>query len=459
MALKVWYNGSMKSITNPYKLVTFVNGQKKYLTKGVTFINGQKKVLWDIGQVKIDSWTLDQLGFSGAQYVPIGMQADYGKVVYNVGNYINRNNISNISSPTLENSVQNGFVNSWDSARSTGTNLIFGGNLDTLSSRAVQTYSGGAGGPSTIRPTTVFYYTFHLDSNTFDINTSTDVVNISTNRVSNPEQDMTAWIGTGRPNSRYTSLSRTQIGGRVYAGTTYNWITVICVGGKYVIYKNSNVKICEIASNGFGGYDVPEVPKMLVYNDQYLFISYEYQATSGGAYTYGIKRITLSNGSVTDINSLPNPITAMMVDGSYLIISYGKTLQKINTSGSEQGIYEADKIITFLGRIGDYYYVATNRQSGSAYLLDIQAIRKSNMQFYARTQTNYKMMFVNAIPYISNNQYLCFGMWHGVSGSVAYTNVPRTTAGTTKAPTLNNTTASATTWTDLETRLTRIEGY
>ena len=133
MPLKIQLNGQMKQLTAPGKpLITFINGQKKILSKGVTFINGVKKVLWSANSLKVD-------------YIPnvYNLTNTLGKLFWisnNVaflsgGTKIFKLDISNKSNPSLTSEVELGTVVGYSVIDSTSTNMVY---YAAVTSRKVQ---------------------------------------------------------------------------------------------------------------------------------------------------------------------------------------------------------------------------------------------------------------------------------------------------------------------------------
>lgn len=122
MALKIWKDGAMKKIdTNLHKPVIFIEGTKHKLDKAYTFVNGVKHELWGAGGVQIDY--ISSTGtLAGGNIFAIG--EDWANVWYN--NSILRLDISNLSLPSLLQSVAWGNINKFNADyQGTATNSVF----------------------------------------------------------------------------------------------------------------------------------------------------------------------------------------------------------------------------------------------------------------------------------------------------------------------------------------------
>lgn len=126
MSLKVQINGTKKSLTGPGRApVTFINGVKKRLTKGVTFINGKKEVLWDAHDLQIDYISGVYQAFGSASVVHPVMATNNKMVLSAENGYVGRFDISNVSNPILEGSVEMGRVCGYSLPDSTDSKQVF----------------------------------------------------------------------------------------------------------------------------------------------------------------------------------------------------------------------------------------------------------------------------------------------------------------------------------------------
>lgn len=416
MPAKIWYNGFMHNMTD-LQLVTFVNGVKKHIAKGITFINGEKKVLWQTGNFAINSWTLQALQYPNNMAIPVGMYADGTRVLYSVGDYVSRNNVANISVPYQENCVKNGGVYSWDCVSHSETNESFVNGFVTQ--RSTRTTSG----------VFVSYVT------------TLNKTNVSTSDLS-------------------VSINETTDGG-VITGGTYckngsDWISIVPEAGKYSVYKGQTV-LCGVLATGYSGTTKPAIPVCTNLSTGYVLMSCAYQAVSGGAITYGIKRIKTSDGSVTDIVAgLDKEVTSIMVDGGNILYTSGNKLVKTSSAGGTvYGKYVADSgPIVLIGRISDNYYCgASTNPPGANNLISgklvIHIVRRTGMTLREIQNTDILAKVIKTAPYISNNKYLCFGTYHA------------NTSTSTGNPGLGSS-YHVVSWTNVssvEYRVNRIQGY
>lgn len=125
MALKIWLNNSMQKIdTSLHKPVIFLNGDKYRIDKAYTFVNGARQQIWGETGIQIDY--ISSSGSLGG-----GMLFAIGESWASV--YANRNiyriDISNMSNPTLIQSIAWGNIVKYNGLLSTGNNSIFLGSL------------------------------------------------------------------------------------------------------------------------------------------------------------------------------------------------------------------------------------------------------------------------------------------------------------------------------------------
>lgn len=125
MVLKINLNGKKVPITSVGRpLITFINGEKKRLTRGITFVNGQKKVLWDIHSLQIDYLTgMYQLSGYKELY-PVFVNST-NLVLSTADSNIIKYNIENVSSPAVESTVKLGRVCGFSLPDSTDSNLVY----------------------------------------------------------------------------------------------------------------------------------------------------------------------------------------------------------------------------------------------------------------------------------------------------------------------------------------------
>lgn len=140
MALKIWKDGAMSKIdTGLHKPVTFINGTKYKLDKAYTFVNGVKQEIW--GEIGVQVDFISSTGVLG------------GGIVFAIGeNWANASasgnvfklDISNLSNPTLTQSVAWGNVIEHNGFLSTANNLIFHTTLNTSSHNRLSLSENGS---------------------------------------------------------------------------------------------------------------------------------------------------------------------------------------------------------------------------------------------------------------------------------------------------------------------------
>ena len=128
MALKIWLNGAMNKIdTNLHKPVIFLNGTKYKLDKAYTFVNGEKQQIWGESGVQIDYISSDGVLGGG---IPFAVGENWLNCYYN--NTIYRIDISNLSSPSLIQSIVWGNLVRYNNYQSSAsTNIFEGWNANT----------------------------------------------------------------------------------------------------------------------------------------------------------------------------------------------------------------------------------------------------------------------------------------------------------------------------------------
>ena len=141
MAVKVCINGQMNKIdTTLHKPVIFINGQKKVLDKAWIFINGEKKMLWGQPGVQVDLISSDTV-VSGVNIIKA--VGENWLVTSGNGN-VNRLNISNLSNPSLIQSVAWGSsVASNNGFLSDTSKLVFYGSASGSFNRLACDFSTG----------------------------------------------------------------------------------------------------------------------------------------------------------------------------------------------------------------------------------------------------------------------------------------------------------------------------
>lgn len=381
MALKIWLNGQMKNLTRS-QMVTFVGGTKKKLKKGITFVNGEKKILWQTNEYMFNSWTLTELQYPNTitnTTLPTfyAMEANYNKIAYNVGNYICRANISNLSSPSNENTVQNGFVTYRQPDKNSTS--VFDANY----------------GMQTGTSTNVNINKIEVNQTTLSIDTTTSssiVVNTAS----------------------YSSPAFNGLKNIINTGSNYGLCMIYPVNGQYEIRTNftgaNYTVLATISGMGYSTSYKPVVWSYALFDNRYLLIGTQYQATSGGDYIYRLYRVDLTNGNTTVLlNNKTLPINAILCDGNYIIVTYENVMVKMDINGSVLATYTAtNDIPTLIGRCNGYYYMTTTRTENDEPYMNIEIVNVNNFSDNIIKQTNCRMLETLVFPYESNSGYLCF---------------------------------------------------
>ena len=447
MPLKVWTANGMKRLTR-HQMITFVGGVKKRIPKGITFINGEKKVLWQVGELEFNSWTFPELQYPYSTTVNTRfrvLEADENKVVYNVERYTNRANVTNISAPYNENSVDYGAV-TYRYADTDNTKARFEANKRDSSASRV--------GTTTIVTTT-------LTVNEVDVARSDLAVTSSQIEQTSVTTSYSSGGGTSVSTSD-TSLN--YIPDLLRMGETYKEVQIVKGSGKYIIQKTFVMgtgaqTVCEISSNGYSGTAKPTVWCYAKYNDRYLYIGTQYQSTSGGDYIYRLVRVDMTNGSVSILlNNLTSPVTAIIVDGSYLIVSAENKLYKMGTAGSISNTYTSTNTLpTLIGKCGDYYYVTTTRTDD---YMNIEVVDASTFTLFETKQLGIKMINTISMPYITQNDYLCFGtQYYTTTQTVVSGGGVVIPSGRQASIRVNSGGGTITTYDNVELRVCRIKCY
>lgn len=441
MTLKVWTNDGMKRITR-HQMVTFIGGVKKKIPKGVTFINGEKVVLWQVGNFAINSWTPAELQCPytvGATDDIYGLEANSDKVVYNEGKYMLRSNVSNISSPSLEGNVQHGGITYRRDDDNSGFSK-FDANTVTISTNS-----------SNIRSLTLKDDVVSVNQSNFDVTAES---------LSQSSIVLTPTQHTNVPKGYYSAI--------MYVGTTHKLCRIVASDGSYKIYKDysasSSSPVATISANGYSGTGTPALYGYTAYNNRFILFGAEYQATSGGSYVYSLKKVDLSNNSVTTLlDNQSSPVTAIMVDGTNLIVSVENKLLKMNISGTISDTYTSSNTMTTLvGGSGDYYYLTTTRQENDISYMNIEIVEINNFANSEVKQTDIKMVITCAFPYISKTDYICFAskFFNVTNVSFSGGGSTPTTARTASIRILNGGSGSGlVAYTNVDIRICRIKCY
>lgn len=438
MALKAYINGSMKRLTR-HQMVTFIGGVKRRIPKGVTFVNGEKKVLWQIGNVEFNSWTLTELQYpyaSTTSTVLNALEADDTKVVFNVDRYVSRANVANVSAPYGENTVEYGGI-TYRQPTSTINNTYYDSNILSAVSSSV----GGS-----------VYYTLTLTCNQINIDKADMTVTATQTATSSKN-------GSGA-----ITLGKRYYDGLINVGGSYGMIRIYGSAGALNIYKNyslsSQTTVATISCYGYSVNVSPAIPKIYaIYNNRYLLLPTFYKATSEADAKYFLKKIDLSTGAVTNLLSEQNePVTGILIDGEDIIVTINNTMLKLSATGTIQDTYtSANDLPTIVGKSGNFYYLTTTRAETDADYMNIEIVDDSNFTSEV-IQTNVKMIDTISMPYDSENGYLCFATRFYVSS--AYTGPNSSIPSGSRRSSIKMTGISGgVTISNLELRICRIKCY
>lgn len=419
-------------------MTTFISGVKKQIPKGVTFINGEKKILWQVGSLEFNSWTLTELQYPYGTSINSryrGIEAGEDKVVYNVASYISRANVENISAPYGENTVEYGYV----TYRQPDTDLTTA-KFEANKYTALTTTIGS--GVSSTR-----FYTKTLTVNRVDVLRSNLTVTAS-------QIAKTTESGSG--------MATTTVGGDWFNGmittTNYGECRLTSESGAYKVYKNVTVNsqtlVATISANGYSGTAKPTIRAFTIYDDRYYIFSAQYQAVSGGAYTYSLKKVDLSNGTISTLmDNKTTPINSILVDGSYLIVSVEDKLYKMDMAGQILKTYISPNALpTLVGKSGNFYYLTTTQEDCTMLIEVVDADTFTSDEVKV---TNIKMIQTFALPYKADNGYICFStQYFETSGAGAPSG---TSAG--RQASINQLGGSGSGYTNIELRICRITCY
>lgn len=329
MALKIKTTSGMKTIdTNLNKPVTFIGGNKYVLDKAWVFVNGVKNIIWGGNGIRID-YISSTGSLGGGNIFAIGenwVDCTHNKQVYRI-------DISNLSNPTLIQNVQWGSVVYYNGYQTVSGNMVFY-NLEA-------------------NP----YYT--ISSNKMQLNPVSGAITIGRNKTDS--QGVLEYYVNDTDNNLVTSIHRTKTFGLtpVYYGENFYWNGVL----KY--------------STGREPSSVGDTSGRLVLNGHALQVGQdEIIFNLVGNYGSGTG---LYRGTDSGYNSITNArngnlmydddvITREYYDGSAVFVggTGPKTALSLldKTYYAETHSFDTDfdntgKILKFLGRVGDYYYVIT----------------------------------------------------------------------------------------------------
>lgn len=358
MAVKVCVNGQMKAInTNLHKPVIFLNGQKKVLDKAWIFINGQKKLLWGETGVQID-YISSTGSLGGGNLFAIGNDwADcyYSGTVYRI-------NISNLSNPTLIQSVAWGSVENFNGYQTTSGNMVFSTSYLT-------------GMPST------------TTSNKMVVNPATGVITINrTDTYGNFYLQQTdGMLATYSTRSKSFATSHSTIS--IQYGTNFYWNGVLKYStGREPTSASDTSGLLKLNGNALqvgqnsilfnltGNYGNPG---LYVGNDStYSRVN----NAKGGLDLYDDNAIVRSyySGSVTFVSGAPTTKLSIMDKTSYNDL-YSYDVDFDNTGN----------VLKFLGCVGDYYYVIVMPNNSNA---------TSGVKLVLLDKSNLSVVFTKDLP-------------------------------------------------------------
>lgn len=413
MALKIWLNGQMHDLSKftGNRIFAFSGGVKKSCPKGVTFVNGEKKVLWQTGSMGFDSWYVSDLGYpnsvdTGSRVY--GIFANENKVIFNVDNYVSRSDVSNVSSPYTENTVEHGAMTSY--TRYSGGSNDYNADMYSLVNSRLPKVGGGY----------ISFWNEYFTDNQVSINQ--DTMNVGVSTVVQEQQN-----GDGakvNPYAGSTQFYFDTTGNGIVRVSTYSTtgsypVSQIVVTKNYSIYGGTGV--ATINTKGYIGNGHPLLLTAALYDNRYVIFGGEYQATAGGSYVYSLKKVDLNTGAIsTLLDNYTTPVTGVMVDGDRIVVTVGNSLIKMDIDGGNVMTYNSPNIMpTLVGKKGGYYYLTTTRKYGTHSYLNIEVVAENNFISGEVVQTYVMMVQTNAIPIISQNGYLCFAAIHYQANDVS----------------------------------------
>lgn len=358
MAVKVCINGQMKKIdTTLHKPVIFINGQQKVLDKAWIFVNGEKKMLWGQPGVQVDLISSDTV-VSGVNSIK-AVGEDWLVTTGN-GN-VNRLNITNLSSPSLIQSV------AWGSE---GSN-----NNGFLSDNSKLVFYGSASG----------------SFNRLACDFSTGVVSVeqSYNAVNN-----TPFGDIGNSSIGYKNKVKSFVRPGPSSGSagivTRTWGADVYINDS--VAYSFGTQPSTINDTNYGPY----------INEVYLqYSSTEWYIKCVGVGSYssegGLNKLTTS--ARTKINAtLTDPI---FLDGGSIVCLSSPSVNLADKT-SLAITYSSDSIIgsgiagKVLGRNGDYYYVITYPST---------AVQGGVVTLYLLNKTDLSTVYTQVLPTDPFNEY------------------------------------------------------
>ena len=327
MAVKVCINGQMQKIdTLWHKPVTFINGQKKTLTKAWTFINGTKHLLWGQEGVHVDYIKATGAVSGYSDIIAVGEDwlitsgqgnGDYENVV--------RWNIANVSNPSVVQNAAWGTVNfnGFNGYKSVGANnMFFSADTTQMTSTA---------------------------GNELLVNPSTGVITIN-DTLSTTANNSAKTIGV--VGSQFVSYRLLRASG--YGGLKWTY-------GTQYYFDTTMVRQTGESDPGSGNfhYYIEGSGAIQTSNTEVLV------RTNKGTYALSSSAFTQKSTTIGDL---------LMYDGTYIIAKTQTGFGVYNKSTlAEVMHHDADSGDTslFIGKNGNYYYTAEfNTNAAKLLVLD-----------------------------------------------------------------------------------------
>lgn len=343
MALKIQTSGGMKKIdTNLHKPVTFIGGDKYILDKAWVFVNGVKNIIWGESGMQID-YISSTGSLGGGNIFAIGenwVDCTWNKNVYRI-------DISNLSNPTLIQNVQWGSAVSYNGYQTVIGSMVFYN----------REYTSGV-------------YT----SNKLFLDPVSGVITVGRSK-----NDTNIYL-CDTDNYLITETNRTKTfpNTRITYGTNFYWDGIL----KYSTGREpANVQ-------DTSGNLVLSGSAIQVDQDSIIFNLSGSYGSGSGLYlgtdtTYNRLTGTRSGNLMYDDNA----ITQEYYNGTAFVGNAPKTAISLldKTSYAETHIFDTDfdntgKILKFLGRVGNYYYVITMPNNSNATSgVKVVALNKSDL--------------------------------------------------------------------------------
>lgn len=350
MALKAKLASGMRTVdTTIHRPVTFVNGQKKVLSKGITFINGVKKILWGDEGVPTDFIAVDGVGCGKMFCIGETWMHTSNSNVYTF-------DISNLSIPSLSRTVEWGTVFQHSGFQSTGSGMVFGAAKSTTGNKLVVDANGGITIPTSMALSSGVVASRGM--------TNTEICQTKILSKSFVVQQITGRIVTYRYGNEYYWGGVTKYSTGTPPATS---------GGAYTM---------EIIVGDL--YTTPQpVPSSLTTVGDYCGIQ-----NSSSSILLNIQSTTHTNlnglysATNTGLTKIREQLFGLrLLDGNYYC-GYGATrdifcLYNKNSFAVEHSYTDTGWKLNFLGRIGNYYYLVGTKD-GNAKLV---VLSKTDLSF------------------------------------------------------------------------------